>query len=53
MNSLINKKKTVTRKTQWSTSTQKVKNSPSEELLHVNGFPAQYLSAFVSGKTAV
>lgn len=53
MNSLINKKKTVTRKTRWSTSTQKVKNSPSEELLHVNGFPAQYLSAFVSGKTAV
>lgn len=34
----------------WSTFTPNITNRPSEELLHVN---AQYLSPFVSGKTAV
>lgn len=34
------------RKIQWSTSTKKITNKHFEELLHVNGFPAQYYSAF-------
>jgi len=34
------------RKIQWSPSTKKITNKHFEELLHVNGFPAQCLSAF-------
>lgn len=53
MNSLTTKKKTRAQEDSVSTSTQNVTKRLSEELLHVNGFPAQYSSAFISGKTAV
>lgn len=45
VNSLV-KKEESHRKVQWSTPTNKITNKHSEELLHVNGFSAQYLSAF-------
>lgn len=45
MNSLV-KKEESHRKVRWSISTNKITNKHSEELLHLNGFPAHYLSAF-------